>query len=127
MNPELITAVVALARTLTEENEALRALDVARATALLGRKRTEAHAFAIAQAGLPALSAEHLALARRVAARLAEAAAENKRLLERAIAVQGAVIATLVRAVPASLAVPRYGATGTRVGRPPPISLSSRV
>ncbi len=127
MNQPLIAAAVALAHTLAEENQALRALDVARATALLARKRAESEAFSAAQASLRALSPEQLVLARQVAARLAEAASENKRLLERAIAVQGQVIATLLRAVPASLPASRYGATGARVGRAPPISLSSRI
>ena len=102
MNRNLIASAVALAHTLAEENEALRRLDIARAVALLARKQAETQCFVAAQPDLHALTPDQRSLARQVAARLAEAADENKRLLERAIAVQGQVIAMLLRAVPAS-------------------------
>ena len=127
MNTRMIAAAVALAHTLTEENEALRALDVTRAVGLLARKRADTEAFASAQAEMRAMTGEHRALAMQVAARLSDAAAENKRLLERAIAVQGQVIATLLRAIPAALPTARYGARGARIDRAAPISLSSRI
>ncbi len=127
MTHAMIAAAVALAHTLTEENAALRAHDIARAMSLLARKRAEMQSLSNLQRSSGALSPEQWALAQQVAARLADAAAENRRLLERAIAVQGEVIATLLRAVPAALPAARYGAGGARVGQPPPISLSSRV
>jgi len=54
---------------------------------------------------------------------------QGRRLLERAIAVQGRVIAVVARATPRPVVMPRYGATGVlaRTGRPPPMALSSRA
>ncbi len=127
MNRTLITAAVALARTLTEENDALRRLDIARAVALFARKEAETRRFVAAQPELHALPPDQLSLARQIAARLADAGDENKRLLERAIAVQGQVIATLLRALPQSHLAPRYGVAGTPLSCVRPISLSSRV
>ncbi len=121
----LISAAVALADTLGAENEALRALDVARAVALLDRKRAALLDFTAASRAARALSDEQQALARQVAGRLAEAAATNKRLLERAIAVQGEVIATLARAIPQPSRAQGYGraARASGPGRATPIAL----
>jgi hypothetical protein len=137
MNPEttqqLITSAIALAQTLAEENEALRQLDVSRALALLDRKRLETDAFNQAQSATEVAATDtpftpdQLALAQSVAARLEGAAAENKRLLERAIAVQGQVVGVLLRAVPAAQPPARYSAVGGRVDRPQSFALYSRI
>ena len=136
MTPDLIAAAVALADTLTQENRALAALDLPRAVTLLEKKRLATAAFIAAQAR--AASAAHLPpppamrarVAEQVAAQLRDLADENKRLLERAITVQGRVIGTLARVVPRALArAPRYNAGGAIAcgPRPPPVALSARA
>jgi hypothetical protein len=65
-----------------------------------------------------------------VAARLRELADENKRLLERAVIVQGRVIGAIVRAIPkVTGGVPRYGAGGgfADTARMRPIALSAHA
>jgi hypothetical protein len=69
-------------------------------------------------------------MAEAVGARLAGLAAENRRLLERALTVQRRVIGALAQAVPRALeAAPRYDAGGGIAGRarPPPVVLAARV
>lgn len=127
MNRTLIASAVALAHTLAEENDALRRLDIACAVALLPRKQAETRHFVAAQPELHVLDPGECALAHEIAARLTAAADENRRLLERAIAVQRQVIATVLRAVPAAQPALRYGATGARRDNTAPISLSSRA
>ncbi|HST75300.1 MAG TPA: hypothetical protein VLJ20_08010 [Acetobacteraceae bacterium] len=129
MSPALIDAAIRLADALARENQALAALDLPRAAGMLADKQRAADAFLAAQAllqnGAPA--AEPNAAAKDVAARLGTLAEENRRLLERAIAVQGRVIGTLARAVrPAALG---YGAHGGRTvaSRPGAIALSARA
>jgi hypothetical protein len=127
MTPALIRSAVELADVLARENAALAALDLAGAAAMLPEKSRAASAFAeqahadSGDDGPPAL------LARHVAERLCVLAEENRRLLERGIAVQGRVIACIARAVPRS-GVPRYGANGGLTGeRARPLALSSRA
>ena len=65
-----------------------------------------------------------------MARRLGELAGENKRLLERAVIVQGRVIGTVVRAIPKAVGgAPRYGAGGalSETARMRPMALSARV
>jgi hypothetical protein len=133
----LIAAAVALADTLSRENAALVALNLPAALVLLAEKQAATEAFTAAHAraaaalaktpGLPAADQE---LAETVGARLRELAAENKRLLERALRVQGRVMGSIARALPRALATaPRYDAVGGIAGanRPPPVALSARA
>jgi hypothetical protein len=69
-------------------------------------------------------------MAEAVGARLGSLAAENRRLLERAMLVQRRVIGAIARAAPRALeAAPRYDAGGGIAGarRPPPVVLAARV
>jgi len=117
----LIAAATRLADVLARENAALAALDLAAAAAMLAEKQHAGTEFALAWQRASPLEAVGdgqtvVALARR----LKEASVENRRLLERGIAVQGRVLAAVARAVPRALAVhgpARYGAGGTA---PPP-------
>ncbi len=128
MSPALIDAAIRLADALARENQALAALDLPRAAGMLGDKQRAADAFLAAQSLLShGATARPDAAARDVAARLGMLAEENRRLLERAIAVQGRVIGTLAQAVrPETLG---YGAHGgrTAAGRPGAIALSARA
>jgi hypothetical protein len=99
MSEEAMTAATALVETLEAENAALAALDLPRAAGLLADKQRAVAEFAAA-APQPA--------AQRTARRLRALAIENKRLLERALAVQGKVIGIVARAAAASEQT-RYG------------------
>lgn len=121
MNTALIEAAVRLADVLARENAALAALDLSRAAAMLAEKQDAAAVFALAWERTRATcagGADLLSLARR----LDTAVAENRRLLERGIAVQGRVLAAVASAVPRALAAqaPRYCAGGA-----PPASSSA--
>ncbi len=109
MTPTLIQAAVGLADVLTRENEALRAMDLATAAAMLGDKTLALETFVAAQRGTPAGSAV-AASGRDIASRLSALAAENRSLLERGIAVQGKLLGLLGRA--AQPVPSRYGAHG---------------
>ena len=123
-----ISAAEALAGTIATENKALAALDLPVAVRLLAQKRQHGEAFLAAQArslaaGLPALPRDRLK-------QLAELAADNKRLLERAITVQGRVISSIARAMPRAVASPnqRYACDGKPAGgRPVAMALSARA
>lgn len=129
MNMALIEAAVRLANVLARENAALAALDLSRAAAMLTEKQDAAAVFSLAWERAGPIStggADLLSLVRR----LDTAVAENRRLLERGIAVQGRVLAAVASAVPRALAAqtPRYGAAGA----PPapasaPLALSLRA
>ena len=93
MSKDPIAAAAALAETLEAENAALAALDLPRAAGLLGEKQRAVAEFA---------EAEPNPAADRMARRLRALALENKRLLERAIAVQGRVIGVVAQAAAAS-------------------------
>jgi hypothetical protein len=129
MNRPLVEAAVRLADVLARENAALAALDLSRAAAMLAEKQDAASVFALAwERAHPAGAngVEILSLARR----LDTAVAENRRLLERGIAVQGRVLAVVARAVPSALAAeaPRYGAGGRQPAPPrAPLALSLRA
>lgn len=96
-------AADALEAVLIAENEALRHQDAAAATKLLDQKLAAANALT-----LDAATPEQ-------AERLRTLAAENRRLLERAIDVQGRIITMVARAAQASTAHPRYGAAGQTI------------
>lgn len=128
LNHAALSAADALARTITAENHALSALDLPVAVRLLTQKRQHGEAFLAAQArslaaGLPALPRDRLK-------QLADLASDNKRLLERAIIVQGRVISSIARAVPRAVAGPdqRYAGDGKpAAGRPVAMALSARA
>jgi hypothetical protein len=126
MSEDLVSVAVRLADVLQRENTALAALDLARAASLVAEKRFAADAFALAQgiAGTLALQPHVID----IASRLRDLAAENRRLLERAIAVQSRVIGVIARAMPPA-ATPRYAATGAlaRSVRPTAFTLSARA
>ncbi len=123
MTPGLINAIETLADAVAAENAALQALDLPAAAALLARKQTAAASFAAARpaaAPTPALRA--------AAIRLRALADENRRLLERAIAVQTRVLGVLAGAARASNPAPRYGRSGSYAARPATgWALSARV
>jgi hypothetical protein len=122
MTHDLNAAAQRLAAVLARENAALAELDLRCAAGMLAEKRQAAAAFAAAQAatGVP----PSLALARS----LGDLAQENRRRLERAIAVQRRIIGIVARAAHSASPAPRYGATGAMAaGRPNPITLSARV
>ena len=137
MKPDMIAASRTLATILERENAALAALDLARAASLYPAKSAAAAALTAAQAAAgdtmrAALDAEQQRLARELAERLRALAEENRRLLERAIHVQGQVLGTIARAVAMSAPraqPPRYGATGalSHVRRQAPVVLSARA
>ena len=129
MTQDFLQSATALADTLAAENRALTNLDFGRATALLAAKQRATEAFAQA-----ATTSEDMRTRRNlfadVATRLRDLGAENQRLLERAVFVQGRVIGAIVRAVPKLAGgVPRYGAGGavSETARVRPIALSARA
>jgi len=121
MTDDLLRTAQTLADILTAENAALAALDIGLATHLLVAKRQAADGFAAAHARLAAtgpLPPPARARLETVAVTLRGAAEENRRLLERAIAVQTSVMDVIARAAPhAGTQAPRYGAQGGLVGR----------
>jgi hypothetical protein len=96
-------AAARLEAILLAENEALERHDAVTATALLDEKLAAANALSGAEISLEA------------GERLRALAAENRRLLERAIKVQGRIIAMVARAAQKSPPVSRYGARGRAV------------
>lgn len=127
MTGDPIEAALRLADVLQAENAALAALDLALAASMLEEKSACASALAVAQGGVPAV---RTAEARAAVARLRDLAEENRRLLERGIAVQRRVIAAIARAARArASSAPRYGARGIPAagGAPSAFALSARV
>ena len=110
----LLATGLRLADALRAENEALGALDLPRAASLAQAKLQATDAFAAAYAAAIRTSARAEGPVRQTAQdltdRLQHLGTENRRLLERAIAIQSRVIETI-----AGAAVPRatgYGAGG---------------
>lgn len=136
MTQSLLRAAATLAAVLTAENAALVALDITRAAQLVIAKREAAGAFAGAHAHLAATghagngqtdaaTRDALAAALR---HLHSLAAENRLLLERAIATQTRVLDIIANAVPrASAQAPRYSPRGALVGRnhAPPVAIAA--
>jgi len=132
MNPDLLAAASRLADLLAAENQDLAALDLAAAVARLEDKTRATADFAAANAQAAAASltpAERQRIAAQVGARLRALAADNKRLLERALLVQRRVLGTIAAAAPAAAArAPRYTATGALArGALPAVALSTRA
>ena len=98
-----IEAASRLEAVLVAENEALERHDAVTATALLQEKLAAAQALSAT-----GLTLEH-------GERLRALAAQNRRLLERAIKVQGRIIAMVARAAQQSPPVARYGAKGRAI------------
>jgi hypothetical protein len=124
MPKSLAVAAAQLADVLDRENVALRSMDLRRAMTLLPEK-TAAIADLVASAeGKPEPSDPVLLVAVR---RLDRFAADNRRLLERAILAQQRLIGIVVRAVASVVVAPSYGAKG-RVARPAgPMTFSTRA
>jgi hypothetical protein len=123
-SPDPLAPARALAAVLREENAALAARDLAAATALLARKQAAADAFAARPAvppGTPGAAA--------LAAELRDLAAENRKLLERAMFVQRRVIEIVARAARGHSAAPRYGRRGSQLAehRAPAFALHAKA
>jgi hypothetical protein len=129
----VIAAAGALAEVLTRENAALAATDLAAATAILPEKQHAVAAFTAAVQAASGQGAGDAAGRRRAeaaATRLQALAAENRRLLERGLRVQGRVLAIVVKALPrVSGPAAGYGARGTFAARGQigPALVSARV
>ena len=130
MTNKLIAAAVGLADIIGQENQALRAMDLACACALLGDKNAAADRFIAAQPiGTQAAGLDPGALLT-LTARLRELVAENRTLLERAMAVQGRVIGIVTQAgrLAAAREPPRYGPQGRPTAAlAVPLALSARA
>ena len=127
MTHALIDATERLADTLARENAALDALDVAGAAVLLPAKRTALAA--LAEADALSIPPEHRGLMADAVRRLQAVAAENRRLLQRALTVQGRVIEVIVGALPREEPAGRYTrpTAYARAPRSPAWSLAARV
>ena len=124
MSKHLTDAAQRMADLLAAENEALKRLDFAAATALIAAKE-QALADLAKHQGRSAASPALLAIGQLVA----KLAAENQLLLERSIAVQTRIVRIVARACAPSPAAARYGGHG----RPTPprgtaaLALSTRA
>lgn len=117
MSDPLPGAATRLLHVLTAENAALARMDLAGASSLLAEKTMAAAGFDAALLGRPAFGAGGFAASLKIAA------AENRRLLERAMAVQTRVLGVLAQAAKAAQPPDRagaYGRHGLPPGRPPP-------
>jgi hypothetical protein len=126
MTEELAIATARLAEVLAAENAALVALDFPRAGAMLADKTRAAEAFVAAERASRGTAAAADAAA---PAHLRTLVAENQRLLQHAMTVQGRVIGTIARAVSRALRDPvstRYGAYGRAApSRPSAVAISA--
>ena len=109
-----LSATVQLADVLAVENAALRAVDIRRAAAMLGRKQAALAALTSATAAGP----EQRAAMQAAVGRLRSLAEENRRLLERAIEVQSRVLGVLA-GVARRARAPGYGRSGAYATPPP--------
>lgn len=129
----LILAGQRLAEALRAENEALAALDLSRAANLATGKIAASDAFAAAYAAQAKHGSAPEGPVREAAAvlarRLEELGRENRRLLERAVALQSRVIETIAGAALPKAKVQGYAPAGYRPGaaRPPALALSARA
>lgn len=132
MIPALIDAGVRLAGLLEAENRALAALDLPAAAALAEPKRQAVEAFVAAEAaarkaGARAAAADRETV-RSLSQRLEALAQANRRMLERALAAQDALVRVLTEA--AQPLDGRYAATGAPrppVGGAPAVSLAAQL
>jgi hypothetical protein len=122
MSTDLMAAGTILADTLEAENAALAALDLPRAVGMLdGKQRAIADFVAAQNAPLSGQAGK------RMVQRLQELAVENKRLLERAIAVQGRVIGVVARSAAPVVAPSGYGVSSRRATRPTALAILARA
>ncbi|MGX9962765.1 hypothetical protein ACVFYP_05550 [Roseomonas sp. F4] len=131
MMQPLIVAAQRLSEALRAENEALARLDLNSAAALALPKQQASDAFAAAFDAANRTNAKaqgpDRAKAEELAGRLRDLGTENRRLLERAIALQSRVIETIAGAT-RPVGPGTYGERGRqRDGRHQPLSLSSRA
>ena len=110
----LVEAAERLADILVVENTALRALDLPRVAQCLAEKTAAVTACQASDPNTPAVS-------RPMVERLRALAAENRLLLERAIAVQNRVIGMIAGAMPRPPGAQGYGATGGRTRSQPAV------
>lgn len=133
MMDSLILAGHRLAEALRAENEALAKLDLPSAATLASSKIAATDAFAAAYAAQAKHGAAPEGPVRQAASvltrRLEELGQENRRLLERAVALQSRVIETIAGAALPKVAAQGYAPLGSRpMGvRPPALALSARV
>lgn len=133
MTHRLVASADALAEALAAENAALLAMDFSRITPLAAAKAAALADFAAAQSATPPgpLPPPLRPALRGAAARLEPLAAENRRLLECAIVVQGRVLQAIAAALPRALPqqAPQYAASGAmaQAQRAVPMALSARV
>lgn len=121
MSTPFLQAADNLATVLSAENAALAAGDLAGASAMLAAKTQAVAAFeAVRDEPAPAGPA-----AREIARRITILGAENRRLLERAIQVQGRVLEMILRAAPTAPDPMGYRALGGNraPSRPPPMAI----
>lgn len=128
----LILAGHRLAEALRAENEALAALDLPRAAVLAGPKIAASDAFAAAYAAQVKHGSAPEGPVRQAAAllagRLDELGRENRRLLERAVALQSRVIETIAGAALPKAQVQGYAPAGRAApARAPALALSARA
>jgi hypothetical protein len=129
MTTELLDAAALMAATLKAENAALAALDIGAAVRVYPRKRDAMAALTRAHATANP-TAEQREQAQVLTRALFDLTSENRRLLERALTVQGRIMRTLARAAPRAFApTSRYRADGRIAGpnRPLAFALSARI
>jgi ABC-type transporter Mla subunit MlaD len=129
----LLNAGQHLAEALRAENEALARLDLSRAATLATTKLQASDAFAAAYGAATKTGSTAQGdlrdAAERLAGRLRDLSEENRRLLERAIALQSRVIETIAgAAIPASRPT-TYGGMGQRAipRQAPSLALAARA
>jgi hypothetical protein len=129
----VLRAGLRLAEALDAENRALAALDLDTAVALAPAKSEAADAFAAARDAATKAAAraegQERTLAEQLGRRLEGLAAENRRLLERAITLQAQVIETIAGAALPAANPGTYGRLGERRApiAPAAIAFAARV
>nr|WP_321984405.1 hypothetical protein [uncultured Lichenicoccus sp.] len=124
----LLDASNHLLDVLDKENAALRRLDLPAATAMVAVKQDALTRFEAARPPTPPAPGSSHAL-KGVAARLQAAIEENRKLLERAMTVQGRIMSLLAKAAREQVPEQRYGSQGSyRSDRSDqPFALNSRA
>lgn len=123
----LTDAVGTLAEVLARENEALRRLDFAAATALVPAK--EAALRNVTKNPAPMRAAGRDPALAALGSRVNQLVADNRKLLERAIAVQTRVVGIVARAASPSPRAAQYAASGfkSQTRRTSAVALSARA
>jgi hypothetical protein len=127
MADDVAKAAQRLADILAQENEALKRLDFKAAIALVPAK--EAALFGLTKGKPPAVITERNPALAALGRRLTGLSAENRSLLERAIAVQTRVVGIIARAAVPPASTDRYAANGSKnpPRRPAALALSARA